>query len=107
MAQATAVAPVKHQFDDPRPGRSTCTSVSTYDCLAPAGYRVGSGFASAPGVRRSDLHTCGYCGEPVCNNCKTDFADAGVACDSHSEDELLDWLRWATPTAPATDGSQP
>ena len=80
-----------HQYTSPRPGRSRCDAVTSYECLAPAGYRNASGTASVPGVRRSDLHTCGYCQEPVCHNCSTQYGDKRV-CDTHSEDEILDWV---------------
>lgn len=82
----------RHQYDQPRPGRSYCSVVET-DCLAPAGYRSGAGIASADGVRRADLHTCGYCGEPVCQRCSTDYGPDGFACDSHDPAELLSWIQ--------------
>lgn len=89
----TQVAP-KHQYDQPRPGRSYCTPVDSYDCLAPAGFASGMGVGSCPGVRRADLHTCSYCGEPVCQNCSSDTSGLGRTCDTHSADELSDSVRW-------------
>lgn len=72
-------------------GRSYCSSVTSYECEAPAGIRGGGGYAGLPGVRRSALLTCGYCGEPVCKQCSTEV-DGKPVCDSHSEGELLDWI---------------
>lgn len=96
MTTATAVETTatveENHFLAPRPGRSRCDAVTSYECLAPAGYRTSSGAASVPGVRRADLHTCAYCGEPVCQNCSTSYGDLGRACDSHNEHELLDWI---------------
>lgn len=74
-----------------RPGRSFCSDVSSGACQAPAGYRTGSGTASASGVRRADLLTCGYCGEPVCRECSSEV-DGKPVCLSHDETELLWWM---------------
>lgn len=75
----------------PRPGRSYCSAVDSYDCLAPAGMRTGMGHAALPGVRRADLLTCGYCQEPVCNNCQSEV-DGKPVCLGHDEQELVWWL---------------
>jgi hypothetical protein len=79
--------------EDPRPGRTYCTAVEDYDCLAPAGISTGAGAAGVPGVLRKDLFICGYCGEPVCLKCSTEFGDLGRSCDNHKPEELMDWLR--------------
>lgn len=76
---------------DLRPGRSYCNDVSSGDCQAPAGFRTGGGFASSPGVRRADLLTCGYCGEPVCARCSSEV-DGKPVCLGHDEEELLYWM---------------
>ena len=76
----------------PRPGRSHCIAVDSYDCLAPAGFRTMHGSAAAPGVRAADLYECGYCGEKVCHECSTDFGDLGRVCTTHSDDETADWI---------------
>lgn len=86
------MARLAEQPQAPRPGRSYCAAVENNDCLAPAGVRAGIGFARLPGVRRADLHTCGYCGEPVCHACSSDYGEAGWACDSHDPEDLLVWL---------------
>lgn len=95
MNDESNIAPervARHQYDKPRPGRSTCSAVESYYCLAPAGVRVGNRVGAVNGVRRSDLHTCAYCGEAVCQECSSDYRDHGRACDSHSPEELLRWL---------------
>lgn len=77
-----------------------CSAVESYNCEAPAGYRTGRGYAALKGVRKSELLTCAYCEELVCNECVTFmvppafFADqdpAPVGLD-HSPEELADWL---------------
>ena len=81
-------------------GRSFCSDVSSQDCAAPAGLRGGMGYASLPGVKRSELHTCGYCGEPVCSACSGEMEPPAFfksqrpvrVCLGHNEDELADWL---------------
>jgi len=83
----------RHQYASPRPGRSYCDAVWSYECLAPAGFRSGLGVGSCPGVRRSDLHTCRYCGEPVCENCSSDHDGLGRVCDSHQPEELPGWVQ--------------
>jgi hypothetical protein len=45
--------------------RRTC-AVSDAQCLAPAGYRAGSGIMEGD---KSCRGTCRSCGEPVCANC--------------------------------------
>lgn len=74
-----------------RPGRSYCSSVTSNSCEAPAGLSTGGGLAGLPGVRRSDLLTCGYCGEPVCRECSSEV-DGQSVCESHDEQELLWWV---------------
>lgn len=79
-------------------GRSFCASVESYDCEAPAGFRVGgSGYIRGSGVMKSTLHVCGYCWELVCGPCSTpmeNYQGKQVrVCLGHSEYELVDWLR--------------
>ena len=74
-----------------RPGRSFCSAVESNECQAPAGVRSGAGYASMSGVRRADLLTCGYCGEPVCGPC-SDEIDGKPVCLSHSEVDLMLWM---------------
>lgn len=83
-----------------RPGRSYCAAVESNSCQAPAGFANGMGHAALPGVRRADLLTCAYCGEPVCRACSDTmtppefFRDQTPVpvCLSHPEDHLADWL---------------
>jgi hypothetical protein len=87
-------------IDAPRPGRSYCSQVTSYQCLAPAGYRTGSGSASVTGVRRIDLLTCAYCHEPVCKNCQSEFNGEPV-CEGHEPEELADWIGLTTCPIPS------
>lgn len=76
-------------------GRSHCAAADSYACEAPAGYRSGTGWAAAPGVKRSELHTCAYCGEPVCTECSSELTGdlAGKrACVTHEDAEIARWL---------------
>lgn len=81
-------------------GRSFCSAVESYDCEAPAGYRSGAGYFAASGVKRSDLHTCAYCCEPVCGPCSDTMTPPAFfkdqrpvrVCLSHSAEELSVWL---------------
>lgn len=93
---------MKTDYDQPRPGRSYCSQVTSYDCLAPAGYRSGSLLASAPGVRRMDLLTCAHCGEAVCKNCQGDFNGEPV-CNAHEPEELADWIGLTKAVLPPGD----
>lgn len=84
----------RHQYDEPRPGRSYCAVVD-YDCLAPAGLSTGAGYASLSGVRRTDLHTCAYCGEPVCERCSTEIKGQRYCTGMHRQDDLDEWVALA------------
>lgn len=81
-------------------GRSYCNAVESYDCEAPAGIRTGNGVGSLPGVKRSELYTCGYCDEPVCGKCSDVMTPPAFfknqapvrVCLLHSPNELATWL---------------
>lgn len=91
-ATATLAQPEpKHSYDDPRPGRTYCASVTSIDCLAPAGYGNSRGTASVPGVRKADLYECAYCCEPVCQKCAVVFGDR-YACALHDPEQVRAWL---------------
>lgn len=83
-----------------RPGRSYCSAVESYECQAPAGFRNGRGSAGLPGVRRADLLTCAYCGEPVCAKCSDTMTPPAFfkdqtpvpVCLNHPDDEVAEWL---------------
>ena len=82
-----------------RPGRTYCTAVTSPECQAPAGYGTSAGTARLPGVRKDDLLTCAYCGEPVCGPCSRfvrppvflrDPASVPV-CREHPDEDLSVW----------------
>lgn len=89
---AAPATPAASHYLNPRPGRFHCASVASGDCLAPAGWRGGGGVTAAPGVRRSDLHTCASCGDPVCATCKADHPTAGPVCGHHDPQDLYGGL---------------
>lgn len=55
----------------------TCSVVWDNDCKAPAGFRVGDGYARGTASTRA---TCFACGEAVCTNCsrRMDYFNYGV-----------------------------
>lgn len=77
-----------------------CSAVTANTCEAPAGIAIGMGSASLPGVKRSALLTCGYCGEPVCSQCSDmmtppaffDDQSPVPVCETHNDNEIAQWL---------------